>query len=182
MLLSLIGVGSVSANTALSGGLNNKINVSNSIYLGSNITGANFPNPTIVLNIPSQYNTVAFNATTSPYFVSDVYCDDFIANSTGLVYNDTPQLSSTLFITMNLNYHPKVAGRYIVGAICQYTSDSFVNGTWQGWTQPIEVANITTSVNVYTPPATPPPPPSISSITNFFSGIFNWLQNLLSSI
>lgn len=170
------------------------INVPFSVGLpaGPYYTGIAIP-AQVNLTIPANFRTVQANGVAT--HIVSTYCDDFITNSTGKVYNNTPSLATGSYYTVSFSYTPKAPGTYGFADVCVATNNTYSNGVWAGWTSPVLVAqdNATITVSLQggtqggtTSTISSPPPVILSNISQAISGFINsivqWFENLFKGL
>ena len=166
MLLSLIGVGSVSATWT-----------GNTSYnVGQTING------NLSVNIPSKYQTI--NYTNGIAEVQQSYCSYFIGINgiPDALERGTPNLIYGDNYTQKFDYTPTMAGKYAFGVVCQVTQNTFVNGAWTGWSAFDGYSNESVQdITVY--PVSTSPPSSVPSIVSFWDKImYEWIQSVIASL
>ena len=166
MLLSLIGVGV--ANAAWTG---------NSTYnLGQSING------NLSVKISPIYQTINYSIGTAE--VQQTYCSYFIGinGTTTAFVQGTPEILYGNTYTHIFNYTPSSSGTYIIGTVCQFTKNTFVNGAWTGWTSFNGYINESTEKIIIYPVSTSAPSTS-PNILQFWSKILDeWIQSLIASL
>lgn len=132
---------------------------STNITLGQSITGEP------LAQIPKQYQTI--NYTSGSTFIQSTYCRNLIVENG----TTTPVEQTNLTLVHGnysalIDYVPTSVGKYAVGIQCIYQNDTYVDGSWQGWTNALQVVNESAAINVAYPQSTAPPPPPASSTWN----------------